>query len=137
MTVVPWNHPLRWSSGVDGVFISNGPGNPELCTETIQNLKLLMEDPEANPIFGICFGHQLVSWQRGLGGLGSSGPVLVIYRLNLLLGLFSVMIIPTLVQLSLAAGATTFKMKYGHRGHNQPCQFMNTKRCFITTQNHG
>jgi carbamoyl-phosphate synthase small subunit len=80
----------------DGIFISNGPGDPSLCTETIEILKKALKLEK--PIFGICFGAQL---------------------------------------LALAAGASTYKLKYGHRGQNQPCIELETNRCFITSQNHG
>lgn len=80
----------------DGLFISNGPGNPEYNKTTIANLtKAIKMDI---PIFGICLGTQL---------------------------------------LALAAGAKTYKLKYGHRSHNQPVIQTGTKRCFITSQNHG
>ncbi len=80
----------------DGLFISNGPGDPKMCTKTIDNVrKAMLQD---KPIFGICLGSQI---------------------------------------LALAAGGNTYKLKYGHRSHNQPCTLTNTKRCFITTQNHG
>ncbi|XP_029635734.1 CAD protein isoform X2 [Octopus sinensis] len=95
--VVPWNYPVK-PDEYDGLFISNGPGDPMLCTDTINNLKRVIDDPQCKPIFGICLGHQL---------------------------------------LSLAIGAKTYKMKYGNRGHNQPCTHLDTSRCFITTQNHG
>ncbi|KAJ8319880.1 hypothetical protein KUTeg_001467 [Tegillarca granosa] len=95
--VVPWNHPLD-SKEYDGLFISNGPGDPQMCVDTIQNLKKVVDQKDVKPIFGICLGHQL---------------------------------------LSLAIGAKTFKMKYGNRGHNQPCIYDGTMRCYITTQNHG
>lgn len=80
----------------DGVFVSNGPGNPEMCTETIHHLKKAME--KGKPIFGICLGAQL---------------------------------------LALAAGAKTYKLRYGHRGHNQPCMDLRSERCYMTSQNHG
>ena len=80
----------------DGLVISNGPGDPKMCKETISNVKKTME--KGIPIFGICLGNQL---------------------------------------LALAAGADTYKLKYGHRSQNQPCIMEGTKRCFITTQNHG
>ena len=80
----------------DGLFISNGPGDPKMCTETISNIKKALDDEI--PTFGICLGNQL---------------------------------------LALAAGADTKKMKYGHRGQNQPCLEVGTKRCLITSQNHG
>lgn len=100
--VVPWNYKFSEERAVDGVFLSNGPGDPGLCTETINELKKMLV--KEKPIFGICLGHQL---------------------------------------LSLAAGGKTYKMKYGHRGHNQPCTCTKAMgplaagRCYITTQNHG
>ncbi|VDH93674.1 carbamoyl-phosphate synthase / aspartate carbamoyltransferase / dihydroorotase, partial [Mytilus galloprovincialis] len=97
VTVVPWDYPLK-SSDYDGLFLSNGPGDPQMCKQTIQNISQLIKEADYKPIFGICLGHQL---------------------------------------LSLAIGASTYKMKYGNRGHNQPCIYDNTIRCFITTQNHG
>lgn len=92
---VPWNYDFTQIEH-DGVLVSNGPGDPKYCTETIENLKRAFETKK--PIFGICLGNQL---------------------------------------LSLAAGADTYKLKYGHRSQNQPCVEEGTKRCFITSQNHG
>ncbi len=79
-----------------GILISNGPGDPKQCMETIEALKGLMETDI--PIFGICLGLQL---------------------------------------LSLAADVDTFKLRFGHRGQNHPCIDLRSKRCFITSQNHG
>lgn len=98
---VPWNFDLSKKSQelpekIDGVIISNGPGNPKYVTQTIENIQKLFD--LSLPILGICLGHQL---------------------------------------LSLAALGDTKKMKYGHRSQNQPCIMKGTKRCFITTQNHG
>ena len=78
--VVPWNYDLG-QANFDGLFLSNGPGDPQKCAETIINIKTLIE-ASTKPIFGICLGHQL---------------------------------------LALALGCKTYKMKYGNRGHNQPC----------------
>ncbi len=80
----------------DGVVISNGPGDPKNCPDTIRIVKKVMT--KNIPILGICLGSQI---------------------------------------LGLAAGANTYKLKYGHRSQNQPCIEMGTKRCYITTQNHG
>lgn len=92
---VPWNH--DWSSeNVDGVVLSNGPGDPKMCHETFPAIRRSLE--RNIPLLGICLGHQL---------------------------------------LALAVGADTFKLKYGHRGQNQPCIEAGTKRCIITSQNHG
>ena len=92
---VPWNY--DWSEELaDGVVLSNGPGDPKMCTEALDTVrKGLKRDL---PVLGICLGHQL---------------------------------------LALAVGADTFKLKFGHRGQNQPCIQVGTKRCFITSQNHG
>jgi carbamoyl-phosphate synthase small subunit len=80
----------------DGVFLSNGPGDPEPCDYAINNIKTLLE--KNMPIFGICLGHQL---------------------------------------LSLASGAKTEKMKFGHHGANHPVQDLESKQVMITSQNHG
>lgn len=79
----------------DGIFLSNGPGDPEPLTYAIETIRELLGK---KPIFGICLGHQL---------------------------------------LSLACGATTYKMKFGHRGANQPVLSYATQRVEITSQNHG
>ena len=99
VTVLPWDHSLTSNelSNYNGLFLSNGPGDPTMVAQTVSNLKSLLSTTSI-PIFGICLGHQL---------------------------------------LSLAAGASTYKMKFGHRGHNQPCLQPETGRCFITSQNHG
>lgn len=79
----------------DGVFLSNGPGDPEPLTYAIKTIQNLLGK---KPVFGICLGHQL---------------------------------------LSLAGGAKTFKLKFGHRGGNQPVLHCQTGRVEITSQNHG
>ena len=79
----------------DGIFLSNGPGDPEPLTYAIATIRELLGK---KPIFGICLGHQL---------------------------------------LSLACGARTFKLKFGHRGANQPVQDLATGAVEITSQNHG
>ncbi|MEM1211683.1 MAG: glutamine-hydrolyzing carbamoyl-phosphate synthase small subunit [Planctomycetota bacterium] len=79
----------------DGLFVSNGPGDPSAVEPTIGHLQELIGEL---PIFGICLGHQL---------------------------------------LSLAMGAETFKLKFGHRGGNQPVQNLGTGKVEITSQNHG
>lgn len=80
----------------DGVFLSNGPGDPEPCDYAINAIKTIVE--QGVPTFGICLGHQL---------------------------------------LALASGAKTHKMKFGHHGANHPVQEIDSKRVFITSQNHG
>jgi carbamoyl-phosphate synthase small subunit len=80
----------------DGIFLSNGPGDPEPCDYAIAAIKEIVAT--GTPTFGICLGHQL---------------------------------------LALASGAKTMKMKFGHHGANHPVQDVETKRVFITSQNHG
>jgi carbamoyl-phosphate synthase small subunit len=81
----------------DGVFLSNGPGDPAAVTYAIDNVKTLVDEARS-PIFGICLGHQL---------------------------------------LGLALGATTYKLKFGHRGANHPVQQLDSSKIEITSQNHG
>ncbi|ESP03191.1 hypothetical protein LOTGIDRAFT_137874, partial [Lottia gigantea] len=95
--LVPWNYDFTTES-YDGLFISNGPGNPELATEAIQHVKVVIESDREEPIFGICMGNQLTG---------------------------------------LAAGAKSYKLPLGNRGHNQPVLNVKTNQAFITSQNHG
>jgi len=92
---VPWDYDFS-QEDYDGLFISNGPGDPKKCQITIDNLEMAFNNDE--PIFGICLGNQLMS---------------------------------------LASGADTYKLKYGHRSHNQPVLHVGTNRAYITSQNHG
>lgn len=113
ITLVPWDYDfcaasfttaegkvLSGADFFDGLFISNGPGDPNLCGATVDHVRTFMRTQK--PIYGICMGNQI---------------------------------------LALAAGAEVKKLKYGHRGHNQPVRrYENgqpTTRCFITSQNHG
>ncbi len=98
LTVVPAQTPASEVLAMqpDGVFLSNGPGDPEPCDYAITAIKTLLE--QDLPIFGICLGHQL---------------------------------------LSLACGAKTVKMKFGHHGANHPVFDLKTGEVMITSQNHG
>lgn len=93
---VPWNYDFT-GLDYDGLFISNGPGNPDNCGEAVMNIRKAM-DIDSRPIFGICMGNQL---------------------------------------LAKAGGASVYKLRYGHRSHNQPVRMAGTQHCFITSQNHG
>ena len=92
---VPWDYDFN-TLEYDGLFISNGPGNPDMVDKTVEHLREALK--KEKPICGICMGNQL---------------------------------------LSKAAGAKTYKLKYGHRSHNQPVRQTGTNRCFVTSQNHG
>lgn len=92
---VPWNYDFN-TMEYDGLFLSNGPGNPEHCNITVEHIRKAMS--KGKPIMGICMGNQL---------------------------------------LAKAAGASTYKLKYGHRSHNQPVRLAGTTKCYITSQNHG
>jgi len=84
------------ASGPDGVFLSNGPGDPAVLDYAIENARELVKSEV--PTFGICLGHQI---------------------------------------LSLALGAQTYKLKFGHRGANHPVKELETGKVEITSQNHG
>jgi len=92
---VPWDYDFL-NEKADGIVISNGPGDPKKCVQTIKHVKGAIS--KNIPILGICLGSQI---------------------------------------LALAAGADTYKLKYGHRSQNQPCVDSGKNRCYITTQNHG
>lgn len=65
VTVFPWDHPIhKVAHHFDGVFISNGPGDPTHCTKTVYHLRKLMES-YSGPIMGICLGHQLLALAAG------------------------------------------------------------------------
>jgi len=92
---VPWNYDFLQEK-FDGVVVSNGPGDPKSCPDTISHIRKVMD--RRVPVFGVCLGHQIMA---------------------------------------LAAGADTYKLKFGHRSQNQPCVEVRTRRCYITSQNHG
>ena len=98
VVVVPAQTPAAdvLAENPDGVFLSNGPGDPEPCDYAIAATKEIID--AGVPIFGICLGHQI---------------------------------------LSLASGAKTEKMKFGHHGANHPVLDLATKKVMITSQNHG
>ena len=97
VTVVPFNTSAKEIIALkpDGVFLSNGPGDPEDVKEVI---KLVKELKGKYPIFGICLGHQMIS---------------------------------------LAYGAKTYKLKFGHRGGNHPVVNLENGKIEITSQNHS
>lgn len=95
VVMVPWDYDFN-TIDYDGLFISNGPGNPDFAEETVKNIRKALENDK--PICGICMGNQL---------------------------------------LSKAAGAKVYKLKYGHRSHNQPVRRIGSNECYITSQNHG
>jgi carbamoyl-phosphate synthase small subunit len=92
---VPWNYDFN-GLDYDGLFISNGPGDPDTCDAAVQNIRRALNGTK--PVCGICMGNQL---------------------------------------LAKAGGASIYKLKYGHRSHNQPVRMAGTNKCYITSQNHG
>ena len=94
---VPWDYDFNQLE-FDGLFLANGPGDPEQCSKTVEHIRTFLQSKDVRPCMGICLGNQL---------------------------------------LARAAGAKTYKLKYGHRSHNQPVQRVGTTQCFITSQNHG
>ena len=94
---VPWDYDFN-ELEFDGLFLANGPGDPEQCDKTVAHVRTFLNNKTVRPLMGICLGNQL---------------------------------------LARAAGAKTYKLKYGHRSHNQPVQRVGSTQCFITSQNHG
>ena len=94
---VPWDYDFN-TLEFDGLFLANGPGDPDTCSAAVDNIRRFLATTPVKPCMGICMGNQL---------------------------------------LSKAAGATIYKLKYGHRSHNQPVRMVGTDKCFITSQNHG
>ena len=97
VTVMPYNTPASEVEKMkpDGIFLSNGPGDPE---DAVPVIELVRELKGRYPIFGICLGHQIIS---------------------------------------LASGAKTYKLKFGHRGGNHPVKNLETGKIEITSQNHS
>ena len=93
---VPWIYDYT-SMDFDGLFLGNGPGDPDMCEDAVNVIRRQMS-LSRKPICGICMGNQL---------------------------------------LAKAGGATIYKLKYGHRSHNQPVREVGTNRCYVTSQNHG
>lgn len=97
VTKVPWDFDLlKAKFSFDGVFISNGPGDPKQAEKTIKNVREVLK--KELPTFGICLGSQIIC---------------------------------------LAAGGNTYKLKFGHRGQNQPVMNKDSNQAIITSQNHG
>ncbi len=93
---VPWNYDYT-DMEFDGLFLANGPGDPDMCEESVNIIRKQISESR-KPICGICMGNQL---------------------------------------LAKAGGATIYKLKYGHRSHNQPVRQVGTNKCYVTSQNHG
>jgi len=62
--IVPWNYDLK-NAEYDGLFLSNGPGDPSMCQATIENIRAVLAQKRKKSIFGICLGHQLLSIAAG------------------------------------------------------------------------
>lgn len=96
ITLVPWNYDFT-KDKFDGLFVTNGPGDPAFATELVENLRTVINERNT-PVFGICMGNQITG---------------------------------------LAAGAKSYKLPLGNRGHNQPVINLLNDQAFITSQNHG
>ena len=102
---VPWDYDFN-ELEFDGLFLANGPGDPDKCEVAVEHIRKFLrgeeekakKGEEVRPLMGICMGNQL---------------------------------------LAKAAGAKIYKLKYGHRSHNQPVRLVGTDKCYITSQNHG
>lgn len=94
---VPWDYDFN-TLEFDGLFLANGPGDPNTCATTVEHIRQFLANPTVRPCMGICMGNQL---------------------------------------LAKATGASIYKLKYGHRSHNQPVRKVGTTQCFVTPQNHG
>jgi carbamoyl-phosphate synthase small subunit len=94
---VPWDYDFN-TLDFDALFLANGPGDPDTCVDTVNNIQKFLASDIVRPCMGICMGNQL---------------------------------------LSKAAGASIYKLKYGHRSHNQPVRLVGSNKCYITSQNHG
>ena len=142
---VPWDYDYTGME-FDGLFISNGPGDPDTCDAAVQHIRKTMQN-EKLPIFGICMGNQLLSkaggakiykLKYGPGDPDTCDAAVQHIRKtmqNEKLPIFGICMGNQL--LSKAGGAKIYKLKYGHRSHNQPVRMVGTERCFITSQNHG
>ena len=111
---VPWDYDFNQLE-FDGLFLANGPGDPEQCDKTVKHIRTFLENESAK-------GNSSLPIREG-GGRVPVRPLMGICLGNQLL--------------ARAAGAKTYKLKYGHRSHNQPVRQVGTNRCFITSQNHG
>ena len=94
---MPWDYDFNQLE-FDGLFLANGPGDPEQCSKTVANIRTFLNHENVRPCMGICLGNQL---------------------------------------LAKAAGAKTYKLKFGHRGSNQPVKNLLTGKVQISSQNHG
>ena len=131
VTLVPWDFDFS-TAPCDGVFLSNGPGDPTMADKTIVTLKkvaplarLAEKRGRRGALVAAGAHREACPPPRCVQLLATEGHVPI----------FGICLGHQL--LSLALGTPTYKMAFGNRGHNQPCTHEQTRRCFITSQNHG
>ena len=124
---VPWDYDFNQLE-FDGLFLANGPGDPEQCGKTVEHIRTFLET-EAKKVTTPLSSRS----NSGIGAIGGfagvrAGGEAVRPCMGICLGN---------QLLARAAGAKTYKLKYGHRSHNQPVRRVGSTQCFITSQNHG
>ena len=139
---VPWDYDFNQLE-FDGLFLANGPGDPEQCGKTVDNIRTFLDNEKKKADgrnegrnegrnngknSGRNDGRNDGNDDKADGKTVGNNRATVRPLMGICLGN---------QLLARAAGAKTYKLKYGHRSHNQPVREVGTERCYITSQNHG